>query len=373
MRVTKGARSAAIAVSAALVAGAVAVGAVRADPTPVLPTIAPDALLASTIQAVASAPTVAGTVHTHIDLGVPELPSLSAGGGGGGAASPASMILGDQTFRVWRSPDGVRLAHIGQFQEQVLVANETQAWAWDSQSLSAVRLTARGAASVVPDLLARRLNREAPTPSSLPSWLGDPLSIARTVLEAVRPYATVSMATPERVAGRDAYILQLRPESGRTLVGSVDVAIDAATRTPLRVQVVPRNALDPAIEVGFTSIDYGPIEPSVFSFRPPPGATVTPAAPSLRHAARVTRRHAAPASEAPARLQRSLPETRMFGSGFGIVLAMRVQPVPAELRSLLPYGGPLASAALVDRGTHAWVVAGPVRPEALAQVQPKLP
>jgi hypothetical protein len=52
---------------------------------------------------------------------------------------------------------------------------------------------------------------------------------------------------------------------------------------------------------------------------------------------------------------------------------VRVSPVPVVVRSALPYSGPLASAALVDRGDHGWVVAGLVRPEALARVQPKLP
>jgi len=303
--VTKRARAVAIAVSAALVAGAVVVGAVRADTTPVLPQVAPDALLASTIRSLAAPTPVSGTVHTHIDLGLPELPSLSASGGGGEMSTPASMVLGDQTFRVWRSPDGIRLAHVGQFQEQVLVANRSDAWAWDSQSLSAARLTARGASSAVPARLAARLAEAAPDARSLPMELGNPLSVARTVLDAVRPYATVSVATPERVAGRDAYILQLRPTSGRTLVGSIDVAIDSATRLPLRLQVVPRNTLDPAIEIGFTTVDYGPIDPSMFTFHPPPGTTVAHAAGPLRHAGRLVQRHAPTPSEAAAQIGRA--------------------------------------------------------------------
>jgi hypothetical protein len=52
---------------------------------------------------------------------------------------------------------------------------------------------------------------------------------------------------------------------------------------------------------------------------------------------------------------------------------VRVSEVPAELRSMLPYSGPLASAALVDRGQSAWIVAGAVTPDALSSVQSRLP
>ena len=64
---------------------------------------------------------------------------------------------------------------------------------------------------------------------------------------------------------------------------------------------------------------------------------------------------------------------RILGEGFGLILAVRVPEVPAELRSMLPYSGPRASAALVDRGRSAWIVAGAVTPDALSSVQSRLP
>jgi hypothetical protein len=66
-------------------------------------------------------------------------------------------------------------------------------------------------------------------------------------------------------------------------------------------------------------------------------------------------------------------EVRVFGRGFGMVLAVRVSDVPADLRRLFPYGGPLGSADVVDRGDHSWLVVGLVEATALAEVEPKLP
>lgn len=319
-----------------------------------------------------------------MDLGLPGLPDISTGAATGGTATAASMLLGDQTFRLWRSPDGIRISHLARFQEQVLVANHAEAWAWDSQSLHAVRLTPQDLSAAVPQGLARRVERSAP---SAPPSLGDPIRIARTVLEGVSPYAVTSVATPERVAGRDAYTLRLSPRSGRTLVGAIDVAIDAETRLPLRLQVVPRNTLDPSIEVGFSAIDYGSIDPSIFTFDPPAEASVTDAGPALARvlsAAHVRRLAAMRGDPAKADINACramlrearharIPTIRVFGKGFGLILAVRVSEVPAALRSMLPYSGPLASAALVDRGSAAWIVAGAVTSDALSSVQPRLP
>ena len=104
---------------------------------------------------------------------------------------------------------------------------------------------------------------------------------------------------------------------------------------------------------------------------------MTDAAPLLARAVLSAHREAARVRAVPgargAVLPSWVPDVRVFGRGFGIVVAVRVSPVPDVARSALPYSGPLASAALVDRGDHGWIVAGLVRPEALARVQPKLP
>jgi hypothetical protein len=193
------------------------------------------------------------------------------------------------------------------------------------------------------------------------------------VRDRLQAYADAGVTTPETVAGRDAYILSLRPRSDDTLVGSIEVAIDAETRLPLRLQIVPRNALDPSIEIGFSTIDFDPIDPSMFVFDPPAEATVTDAGPALGRILDEATTGGHVRREALREVRDALPAMRVYGKGFGLVVAVRLSEVPRELRAMLPYSGPLASAALVDRQNGAWLVAGAVTPDALSAVQSRLP
>ena len=77
------------------------------------------------------------------------------------------------------------------------------------------------------------------------------------------------------MAGRPAYQLVLAPRDTRSLIGSVRIAVDAATWTPLRVQVFAQGSATPAIQIGFTNLSFSAPNPSVFDFVPPAGAKVT--------------------------------------------------------------------------------------------------
>ncbi len=325
-----------VAVSLVAVA-ALGLRAVQAEPTPDLPPIAPEELVASALRAVAAHTPISGTVETSVDLGLPALPA--------GTGGPLDALLSDQTFRTWSSPDGVRVAQILPMAERVLVVNRTDLWAWDSD-----RYTAWHAPVPAPPTTE---------PKRLPS-LGDLTALVGMVLGEVAAYADVGIGEPVSVAGRDAYTLELTPTDGTALVGRIQIAIDAQTRIPLRLRVIPQGTLDPAIETGFTSVDFGPIDAAMFTFEPPPGATVV----QLDRADHPTD----PGGTPP-----PMPEVRTFGEGFGLILAVRVDQVPKEVRSLLPYAGPLASADVVERADHAWIVVGAVPPDALAGVEPKLP
>lgn len=334
------------ALALALIAG-LSVG--HAETPPDLPPIAADQLIASSLRALADRTPVSGTVTTHVDLGLPQLPDTL-----GGQMGPASALLSDQTFKEWRSPDGVRVAQILPLAERVIVANRTDVWAWDSEKWTAWHVAVPEGA--MPDAA------QGSTPPEAPS-LGDLEGMVQKALQAATPYAAVSVDRTEWVAGRPVYVVAMVPTSKDTLVGRIEVAIDAETRLPLRLQVFPRGSLDPAIEAGFTSVDFGPIDPAMFTFTPPPGATVT----QVQVPAKAGQGPTEPTAPS------DMPEVRTFGDGFGLVVAVRVTDVPKELQPLFPYAGPLGSADLVNRSDHAWIVAGAVAPEALAGVEPKLP
>ncbi|MBA3268369.1 MAG: hypothetical protein H0T70_08960, partial [Acidimicrobiia bacterium] len=94
-------------------------------------------------------------------------------------------------------------------------------------------------------------------------------------LSAVDPTTRVLVRDTVTIAGRPAYELVLAPRSGTTLVADVVVAVDSETGVPLRVQVLSRDSGTPAIDVGFSSVDFSVPSAESFAFTPPPGSTVT--------------------------------------------------------------------------------------------------
>ncbi len=337
-----------IGIVAAVVVAVLGVANVRANPAPDLPAVGAQQLLASTLSALAHPFTISGDVSTHVDIGIPSVPA----GIGGGAMGPVALAIGDQHFKVWRSPDGVRVAHLLDLGEQDLVANAHDAWYWDSSSMSAVHLAIPASAS---EIAAARSPSDA-----------DLLFIAQRVIAAVAPYADVSVEGTALVAGRPSYELVLTPRSTLTLIGRIVVSVDAQTRLPLQLQVFPRGSDVAAIEGGFTSVSSDPIDPSMFAFTAPPGATVRQAADVVA----ASEQHATATSSQPP------PGTvqRVFGNGFDARVAIELRtPLPRESAALLPYAGPLLSAISVGRGGKTWLLIGPVPVATLEQDALTLP
>jgi outer membrane lipoprotein-sorting protein len=326
---------------------------VRADPTPDLPSIAGDELLASTLGALARPFTISGDVDSHVDLGIPQIPASVSGGSGGGLMGAVNLAAGDQAYKIWRSPDGARVAHLLPFAEQDVVVDRHDAWFWDSSDMSAIHLAG------VPGTTLWDASAPAATVRD-----ADLLLFAQRALDAVAPHADVTVEGTARVAGRPAYQLVLTPTSTLTLVGRIALAIDAETRLPLRFQVFPRGSDGAAIEAGFTSVSFDPIDPSMFAFTPPPGATVRQAADVIADA-----RHPADDGASP-----PVSESRVFGEGFDLRVALRLDaPLPDEADALLPYAGPLLSAITIERDGQAWLLVGPVSVATLEQDAASLP
>lgn len=322
-----------IAVAVALVGNA----AVRADPNPVLPSLTPEQLLTSSLAALAQPVTISGDVTTRLDLGIPDIPASM----GSSQLGSLSVLIGEQRFKVWHSPDGVRVAQLTDFGERDAVANHSDAWLWDSTQMSAQHLA-----------LASLPTSGTTKPTTAPS-MGDVTAFAQQVLTAVQGYARVSVDATARVAGRPVYQLVLTPTSTLTRIGTIEMAIDAQTRLPLRIQVFPRGSSRPALEAGFTSVSFDPIAASVFDFTPPSGTTITQIDPSKFKSAQqpgdTNGQAGAPTADG----------LRTFGQGFDLRWAVRLSaPVPAGAAALLPYAGPLASAITVQRGTTTWLLVG---------------
>jgi outer membrane lipoprotein-sorting protein len=241
----------------AVVAGGVAfTSASRSDSaTPTLPPRTAEQLLTEVSQA--KVPGLSGTVVSTTRLGLPQLPGLAGRGG----VSLTDLLAGSHTVRIWlKGEDKSRLAVTGALAESDVIHNGNDLWLYSSHDNSVAHYRHSGQAAMSPP--------EAALPAT-------PQQLARQLLTALSPTTQISVERNLRVAGRDAYQLRLRPKAPESLIDSAVLAVDGQTKVPLRVQLLAKGKEDPAIEVGFTQVQFRAPGDDVFQFTPPPGAKVT--------------------------------------------------------------------------------------------------
>ncbi|GAA4933922.1 outer membrane lipoprotein-sorting protein [Actinomycetospora succinea] len=214
---------------------------------PVLPPISPEDLVSSVMTAQRGP--LAGEVEVDNALGLPAVPGAP------------QLANGTSTIRVWSGGEGRgRVAIPSPDGERTLVSDGTTRWAYDSQDRTATRSPAG--------------DHQGP-PEGAPGQDQDPTTAATQAIATLRQTSTVAVDGTAEVAGRAAYQLVLTPQpTERTLLREVRVAVDAETRLPLQLTVLAQGSAEPALQVGFSEITYGPQDPSLFTFTPPPGTTV---------------------------------------------------------------------------------------------------
>ena len=314
------------------VAGVAAATLVGSTPTRGhgLPALSAAALVSATRQARATG--FSGTVVTRVELGLPDLDIGTSDDG----LTLASLLSGSHSLQVWYGgPGRERLALLGATDELDLFRSGQQVWTWNSVhrvATHAVLPARHGATSPTPTAPTASATAAPPAAGTVAPTA--PATVAATVpaLPAVLPgglagpvLAGLSSADQVRVEGhrevadRPAYELVVTPHDTGTLVGSVHIAVDGATKVPLAVQIYPRGSSDPAVDIAFTSIRLRTPPPSYFSFTPPDGAQVEPMRPDVMSVigqaltgsstgwTRVTEAHVGPESAAERAVLSALP------------------------------------------------------------------
>ncbi|MDQ0635637.1 outer membrane lipoprotein-sorting protein [Arthrobacter pascens] len=257
----------AVAVPAVIAAGALA-GSIPVWAGDPLPDKTPEQVL--TLLATHQAKSFSGTLQQTSELGLPELPAAgptsgpaSPGGTAGGAASIIELLTGQHTARVFvDGPAKLRVQVVDRLAERDIIRRDSDLWFYSSKDNSAAHLTLPAMARDLP--LTQPQTPAYPTPEAL----------AGRFLAALDSSTNVTVGPDVEVAGRTAYNLVLEPRTQGTLVGKAAIAVDGQTGLPLRVSVTARGQADPAFQSGFTSLSLGAPDDSLFSFVPPPGATV---------------------------------------------------------------------------------------------------
>jgi outer membrane lipoprotein-sorting protein len=236
-----------------------------------------------------SAQAFSGTVVQTTDLGLPQLPS---GAVGQDQAGLSDLISGTTTARIWS--DGgqrSRIAVLGRLAETDVVRDGTDVWTWRSG-------TGTVAHAVVP---AGPAGAAGPAQARL-----TPAQAAQQALAAVEPSTRVTLGSTATVAGRQARTLVLEPHDAGSLVGRVVIAVDAATATPLQVQVFPSGGAEPAVQTGFTAVSFDAPSPSEVAPALPGGSAVEEVTPQTVQAQAGT-----------------VPQSTVVGSGWTSVAVLR--------------------------------------------------
>ncbi|HEY0811667.1 MAG TPA: outer membrane lipoprotein carrier protein LolA [Pseudonocardia sp.] len=217
-----------------------------AGAAPELPPVSAQDLVASVLAAHPGA--FSGTVQLDNELGLPALPDVP------------QAANGTSTAQVWSGGDGKSRVQIpSSTGERTLVSDGTTFWSWNSDNKTVTKTT-----------------KQAGQPHAAPA---DPAAAATSALAKLQPTSEIAVDGTAEVAGRPAYELVLTPKpTERTLLREVRIAVDAQQRVPLQLTVLAQGSANPALQIGYTDLTFGPQDASRFTFTPPQGATVTDAA-----------------------------------------------------------------------------------------------
>jgi outer membrane lipoprotein-sorting protein len=176
-----------------------------------------------------------------------------------GSIQGADPLLTGGSGRVWLSSDGhLRLEIQSDRGDAQFVSDGKSWWLYDPSASTVYR-------GAVPSQLTKDGSGHEGPPT---------LADIQSKLKELAAQANVSGATPDNVAGQPAYTVKVSPQHDGGLLGSAQLAWDAARGVPLSFAVYARGSNTPVLELRATDISYGSVPASDFAVQPPPGAKV---------------------------------------------------------------------------------------------------
>jgi len=255
-------------------------------------------------------------------------------------------ILSGANGRLWISNDGqmrLELQSDNGQDAQVLVS-KTGFWIYDPSSNTVYRGTLPSG------------SHQGKHADKVPSIA----QIQQRISEFVQ-HGNLSGAIPSDVAGQAAYTVRVSPKHDGGLLGSAQLAWDAARGVPLSFAIYARGQDKPVIQLKVTDISYGKVPASDFAVSPPPGAkvvTVNVPAGKAKAAGKHARAHrevtgaAAVAKKVPFAL--TAPKT-LVGLPRRSVSLIDMSGTPA---ALVTYGQNLGGIAVIEQAAQPQASSG---------------
>ncbi|MDP9284271.1 MAG: hypothetical protein M3P41_04870 [Actinomycetota bacterium] len=168
-----------------------------------------------------------------------------------------SALMSGATGRLWLNGNGGRLELQSDAGDVQVVWSDAKVTVYDASSNTAytVDLPAQAAGGTA--------THTVPTLDEISTFLGE-----------VAQHWNVSGAQPSNVAGEEAYTVDISPSHDGGLLGSAELAWDAAHGVPLKVAIFAQGSSTPALALEATDISFGPVPDSDVTVAPPAGAKV---------------------------------------------------------------------------------------------------
>ncbi|HEY5197119.1 MAG TPA: hypothetical protein VIJ51_08845 [Solirubrobacteraceae bacterium] len=169
----------------------------------------------------------------------------------------------------------------------------------------------------------------------------------------------VSAANPTDVGGAPAYSVTFSPKHDGGLLGSAELAFDAANGAPLRFGVYAQGDSTPVLELTATQVSFGPVAPGDVTVTPPANAKITElSAPAAK--AGVAGAHAN-AVTGPAAVAAALPFTLDAPTALAGLPQTSVRLLSADGKdaALVTYGQHLGAIVVLERQAKTTAPAKP--------------
>ncbi|HWY17282.1 MAG TPA: DUF2092 domain-containing protein [Solirubrobacteraceae bacterium] len=224
--------------------------------------------LADAVHDALTAPPVEG-VSARIQLTDHLLEGANLASGSGGAAGQLSSnpLLTGASGRLWIAKDGrARLELQSEKGDTQVYYDGHTVSLYDASSNTLYRYTVPAHAGGSSDGSSGADSSTAPHEVPSVAKIEEAISRLRHV--------NVSGATPTDVAGQAAYTVRVTPKESGSLIAGAELSWDATHGVPLRAAIYSTTSATPAIELATTEVSYGPVDGSVFDFKPPANAKV---------------------------------------------------------------------------------------------------
>jgi outer membrane lipoprotein-sorting protein len=170
-----------------------------------------------------------------------------------------SALLSGASGRLWLTNHGRgRLELQSTAGDVQIVWNQRTVTVYDASSDTVYRA----------ELPARKADRRDKAAAPSLARIGD-------FLDNLAKHTSVSAADPTNLAGRPAYRFSVSPKQRGGLLGSVQLAWDAARGVPLRAAIYARGSSKPVLALEATEISFGPVSAGDVQVLPPAGSRTT--------------------------------------------------------------------------------------------------